>query len=237
MDLPSLITGIEAGTEDPIARVEAAAAVKQQIEAVGDELLDHFVNAARSSGCSWTQIGAALGVTRQAAQQRQGGILGRLVDGLKSRKFHRFTERARTAVIEAQTVARERNHRFIGTEHVLAALARDDDSVATKALARFGLTRADVELWLDQPDSAATPVRGHIPFTANCKKALELALREALTLGHNYIGTEHILLGLRHTTDGRAAELLAARGVDLETLRTVVVELIEDASASKRRAT
>jgi hypothetical protein len=235
MDLKSLIGNIEAGTDDPIARVEAAAAVKQQIEAVGDELLDHFVAAAREQGCSWTQLGEALGVTRQAAQQRQGGLLGRLVDGLKSRKFQRFTERARTAVIEAQAIARRRNHAIIGTEHVLAALASDAESVAARALAHFGVSRADIEAWLDEPETTVTPIRGHIPFTANCKKALELALREAIALGHNYIGTEHLLLGLRRTTDGRAAELLAGRGVELEPLRTVVVEIAQQ--ASKRRAT
>ncbi len=106
-----------------------------------------------------------------------------------------------------------------------------------EALAHFGVSRDDVEAWLDEPEAAATPIRGHIPFTANCKKALELALREAIALGHNYIGTEHLLLGLRRTTEGRAAELLAGRGVELEPLRTVVVELAQQASASSRRAT
>jgi hypothetical protein len=237
MELKSLIANIEAGTDDPIARVEAAAAVKQQIEAVGDELLDHFVTAARERGCSWTQLGEALGVTRQAAQQRQGGLIGRLVEGLKSRKFQRFTERARTAVIEAQAVARKRNDLAIGTEHVLHALASDDESVAARALAHFGVCRADIEASLDEPDATATPIRGHIPFTANCKRALELALREAIALGDNDIGTEHLLLGLRRTTGGRAAELLAGRGVELESLRSVVVELAHQASTSSRRAT
>jgi hypothetical protein len=237
MELRSLIADIEAGTDDPIARVEAAAAVKQQIEAVGDELLDHFVTAAREQGCSWTQLGEALGVTRQAAQQRQGGLIGRVVEGLKSRKFQRFTERARAAVIEAQAVARRRNHPAIGTEHVLDALASDDESVAAKALAHFGVSRGDVEAFLDEPAATAAPVRGHIPFTANCKRALELALREAIALGHNYIGTEHLLLGLRRATNCRAAVLLDGRGVDVDSLRTVVVELAQSASASTRRAT
>jgi Clp amino terminal domain, pathogenicity island component len=233
VDLAQLISNIESAADDPIARVEAAAAVKQQIEAVGDELLDHFVNGARQQGCSWTQIGEALGVTRQAAQQRHGGLFSRLVKGLKSRKFQRFTERARTAVIVAQTEARERNHDLIGTEHVLLGLVGDDATIAARALLRFGISRADIERLVDErAEPGPAPIRGHIPFTANSKRALELALREAIALGHNYIGTEHLLLGLRRTTDGLAGQFLAEHGVDYDELRAVVVDLVEASRTS-----
>ena len=123
MNLNELVAAVEeSGDDDPLARVAAAAAVKEEIEALGDELLDHFVKDAREAGCSWTQIGDALGVTRQAAQQRDGGLLGRLVAGLKESKFRRFTLRARAAVIAAQSAARDRRHASIDTEHLLLGL-------------------------------------------------------------------------------------------------------------------
>src|SRR5918995_1097747 len=169
MDLNELITAVElAGEDDPLARVSAAAALKDQIEALGDELLDHFVKEARDQGCSWTLIGDALGVTRQAAQQRHGGLLGRLVAGLTEGRFQRFTPRARAAVIAAQTAARDRRHPSIDTEHLLLGLfdptARGN--IAVKALARLGVDGATIERLVDERVSAGTaPGRGHLPVT------------------------------------------------------------------------
>jgi Clp amino terminal domain, pathogenicity island component len=234
VDLNQLITAVEDDTSsDPLERVAAAAALKDQIEHIGDELLDHFVKDARDQGCSWTQIGEALGVTRQAAQQRHSGLLGRLLDGLKSGRFKRFTERARTAVIEAQSAARERNHDAIGTEHVLLGLARDEASVATLALARCGLDPPTIERLVDERvERGERPVRGHIRFTSPAKKAMELALREALALGHNYIGTEHIVLALRRTDEGLAAQILAEQGVSRDDLRAAVLDILEAGGAA-----
>jgi hypothetical protein len=236
MDLNELTTAVDAGTDDPLGRVSAAAAIKDQIEALGDELLDHFVKEARDQGCSWTQIGEALGVTRQAAQQRHGGLIGRLVQGLtegKDHLFKRFTKRARAAVIAAQTVARDRRHGAVDTEHVLLGLfANDDDNVAVRALARFGVDRATVECLVDErvPRGSA-PVRGHLPFTAHSKKTLQLALREALRLGHNYIGCEHIVLALRRMDDGVATQVLAEQGVSYDDLQAAVLDILAKGAA------
>jgi hypothetical protein len=235
VDLNELIAAVEeTGTDDPLERVSAAAALKDQIEALGDELLDHFVKDARDRGCSWTQIGEALGVTRQAAQQRHRGLLGRLVAGLTEGRFRRFTPRARAAVIAAQTAARDRQHECIGTEHILLGLFDDTarGNVAVKALERFDVDRATVEHLVDERmPPGTTRVRGHIPFTPRAKKVLELTLREALRMGHNYIGCEHIVLALRREEKGLAAEILAERGVSHADLEAAVGDVLETGAA------
>ena len=227
MDLEQLIATVEESGDDPLERIEAAATIKEQIEQLSDELLDHFVKAARADGCSWTQIGEALGVTRQAAQQRHGGLVGRLLQGFTDGKFKRFTKRAREAVIAAQTEARDRNHAAVDTEHLLLGLfANDDGNVAVAALEHMGVDRATVErLVEDRVPMGAEVVRGHLPFTGLSKKTLELALREALRLGHNYIGCEHIVLALaRIGHDGVAGQILAAQGVTYERLDGAIRE-------------
>jgi hypothetical protein len=228
VNLDDLIASIEADASvGPLDRVTAAATIKDQIESIGDELLDHFVKAARDDGCSWNQIGEALGVTRQAAQQRHSGLLGRMIEGLTSGRFQRFTGRARTAVIEAQSAARERHHGHVGTEHVLIGLAGDDSSIACRALADLGVPAATIAGLVDErTERGDRPVRGHIPFTAESKQALETAVQEALRLGHNYIGTEHLLLALRRTEGGLAADILADRGVTYDDLMATIVRLL-----------
>jgi len=229
MDLNELISVVEEnGIDGPLDRVSAAAALKDQIEAVGDELLDHFVKEARDLGCSWTQIGDALGVTRQAAQQRHGGLVARLVQGLTEGRFKRFTTHARATVIAAQTAARDRQHEWIGTEHLLLGLfANDDGNVAVTALARFGVDRDTVVRMVDElVPSGTEPVSGHIPFTPRAKKTLELALREALRLGHNHIGCEHLVLALRRVDEGIAACILAEQGVTYKKLERAIREVL-----------
>ena len=227
MDLQDLITDVEGASDDPLDRLEAAAALKDQIEHVADELLDHFVKEARTAGCSWTQIGQCLGVSRQAAQQRQGGMIDRLVQGLTKGAFTRFTPRARAAVIAAQTVARDRQHEWIGTEHLLLGLYADGDNLAVAALGRLGVERTAVERKVDEliPQGDA-PVRGHSPFTPRAKKVLEVSLREALNLGHNYLGTEHVVLAIRGLDEGVGAQVLAELGVGTDPLRETIIGLL-----------
>jgi Clp amino terminal domain, pathogenicity island component len=227
MNLDELIAAVEE-TDGALDRVSAAATVKDQIDALGDELLDHFVKQARDQGCSWTQIGDALGVTRQAAQQRHGGLIARLMQGLTEGRFKRFTAPARAAVIAAQAAARDRRHEWIGTEHLLLGLfANDDGNVAVTALARFGVDRDTVVRMVDELVPPGTePVSGHIPFTPRAKKTLELALREALRLGHNYIGCEHIVLALRRVDEGLAACVLTEQGVTYKKLERTVRDVL-----------
>jgi hypothetical protein len=232
VNLDELIAAVEE-TEGALDRVSAAAAVKDQIEALGDELLDHFVKEAREQGCSWTQIGEALGVTRQAAQQRHGGLIARLIEGLSEGRFKRFTPRARAAVVAAEAAARERNHEWVGTEHLLIGLvANEDGNVAESALARLGVDRPSIVQAVDELVGPGTePVTGHIPFTPRAKKTLELALREALRLGHNYIGCEHIVLALARVDKGVAACILTEDGVTYKVLERTVRAVLDEGAA------
>ena len=141
--------------------------------------------------------------------------------------FERFTDRARRVIVLAQDEARSLQHNYIGTEHLLLGLIRDGDGVAAKALASKGVelepARRQVEEMIGK--GHAVP-NGHIPFTPHAKQVLELSLREALQLGHSYIGTEHILLGLIHEGEGVGTQVLVKMGVDLDDLRSTVIDAI-----------
>jgi ATP-dependent Clp protease ATP-binding subunit ClpC len=159
--------------------------------------------------------------------------------------FERFTDRARMSIVGAQEEARHLDHNYIGTEHLLLGLLSEREGVAARVLNSFGLTleaaRAEVVEMIGR--GGDTTPSGHIPFTPRSKKVLELSLREALSLGHNYIGTEHILLGLIREGEGVAAQILVRRGAALDKVREAVVgELTrmgvpERSAAARRRHT
>jgi ATP-dependent Clp protease ATP-binding subunit ClpC len=141
--------------------------------------------------------------------------------------FERFTERARRVVVLAQEEARELDHNYIGTEHLLLGILRDGEGVAVRALDQLGVSRPAVrEQVVTMVGRGRSTPSGHIPFTPRAKKALELSLREALQLNHNHIGTEHILLGLLREGDGVAAQVLTDLGADLDRVRAKVLELV-----------
>ncbi len=151
--------------------------------------------------------------------------------------FERFTDRARRVVVLAQEEARMLNHNYIGTEHILLGLIHEGEGVASKALESLGISlesvREQVQEIIGQGQQAPT---GHIPFTPRAKKVLELSLREALQLGHNYIGTEHILLGLIREGEGVAAQVLVKLGADLSRVRQQVIQLISGYQGGKEGA-
>lgn len=152
---------------------------------------------------------------------------------LEDSVFERFTDRARRVVVLAQEEARLLNHNYIGTEHILLGLIHEGEGVAAKALESLGISleavRGQVEEIIGQGGSSPS---GHIPFTPRAKKVLELSLREALQLGHNYIGTEHILLGLIREGEGVAAQVLVKLGADLSRVRQQVIQLLSGYSGS-----
>ncbi|WP_309110381.1 ATP-dependent Clp protease ATP-binding subunit [Saccharothrix sp.] len=151
--------------------------------------------------------------------------------------FERFTDRARRVVVLAQEEARMLNHNYIGTEHILLGLIHEGEGVAAKALESLGIAlegvRQQVEEIIGQGQQAPS---GHIPFTPRAKKVLELSLREALQLGHNYIGTEHILLGLIREGEGVAAQVLVKLGADLNRVRQQVLQLLSGYSTKEGAA-
>ncbi len=149
--------------------------------------------------------------------------------------FERFTEGARRVVVLAQEEARALNHNHIGTEHILLGLLRENDGIAARSLKSLTVTvepaRAGV---VDRVCPEKALVSGHIPFTPRAKKVLELALLEALALGHNYIGTEHILLGLVREGKGVGNHVLLELGADSQTVRTKVIRLLAGPGEGER---
>lgn len=145
--------------------------------------------------------------------------------------FERFTDRARRVIVLAQVEARTLNHHYIGTEHLLLGLLAEGEGVASRALSSLGLsfeeTRNEVQSIIGKGSS---PPTGHLPFTPRAKKVLELSLREALQLQHNYIGTEHILLGLIREGEGVAAQVLLKKGIDLGRAQAKVIEMLKGPS-------
>lgn len=144
--------------------------------------------------------------------------------GEVSEIFERFTERARQIVVLAQDEARQLKHNYIGTEHILLGILREQEGLANRVLAEFGITQDHLRAWIkDEIGEGDEVITGQLPFTPRAKKILEFALREALSLGHNYIGTEHVLLGLVREVEGAAHEYLEAMEVTAQKVRDNIV--------------
>jgi Clp amino terminal domain, pathogenicity island component len=241
-DLDRLIAAVaeRGATDEPLARLAAAAGARDELEALTEALLDHFIDEARAAGCSWSQIGSVLGVSKQAAQQRHTAmqsvarqLLSRLSERPRSGRafFTRFSPGARAAVALAQGAARRLRHHHIGTEHLLLGLLGEGNGLAAQALAEVGVTEAAAEsAVVEEIGYGEDDGPGHIPFTPRSKKVLELSLREALRLGDSQIGTEHVLLGLLREGEGMAITVLERLGVDGDRLRAAVTRLLGDAA-------
>jgi hypothetical protein len=237
MTLDELITQTraQASNPEPIELLASAARRQQELADLGESLLDHFVQEARAAGCSWSQIGTTLGVTKQAAQQRHSALrslIGKFRGGVESAltrgMFTRFTPAARRVVVLAQEQARGLRHHYIGTEHLLLGVLAESEGVGAQALQGAGITLDAARAGVEQLTGCGqkTP-SGHVPFTPRSKKVLELALRESHHLGHNYIGTEHILLGLLREGHGVGAQVIAATGTQPAQLRASVLALLD----------
>lgn len=234
MDLQELIAQAERQTltDEPLAQVAAARDLCAELSVLGDQVVDHFVDAARREGCSWAQIGSVLGVSRQGAQQRYGGLLRRvpIVGRRGLSPVTRFGPDARRAVVDAQTAARAMAHAHVDTEHLLLGLlAAGPDAMGTAVLTECGLDRAGVEREVTAIVGRGTEAPGrHIPFSPGAKKTLELSLREALTLRAQRIGTEHLLLALLRERKGVAAQVLAEHGIDRDRVRVTMRSLADE---------
>jgi ATP-dependent Clp protease ATP-binding subunit ClpA len=148
--------------------------------------------------------------------------------------FERFTERARYVVVLAQDEARTLKHNYIGTEHILLGLLREEEGLAARVLRSFGITLEEVRAQVARIIGQGVEVTaGQIPFTPRAKKVLELALREALSLGHNYIGTEHILLGLVRENDGVGARILRDFGADADKIRSEIMHVLSGSAGER----
>ncbi|MFE9627017.1 Clp protease N-terminal domain-containing protein [Streptomyces sp. NPDC006527] len=200
--LDDLIDAIKKVHPEPLDQLEDAVIAAEHLGDVADHLIGHFVDQARRSGASWTDIGRSMGVTRQAAQKRF--VPKESVDLDPSQGFSRYTPRARNVVMAAHNEAKTARTPEGLPVHLVLGLLAEPEGLAAKALAEQGLSADAVrEAATATLPPAADEVPELIPYGSDAKKVLELTFREALRLGHNYIGTEHILLALLEFEHGR----------------------------------
>jgi hypothetical protein len=211
--LDDLITYVKNQHPDgsPLEHLSDAVLVSEDLTEVADHLIGHFVDQARRAGASWTEIGKSMGVTKQAAQKR---FVGKDDSSLLTGRFGRFTDRARRTTMKSVDEAREAGNVRVGTEHIVLGLLHEPDGLAVRALEALGAAPARVR---EAVTSLLAPAQGdlpeHIPFSPRAKRVLDLTLREAQRLNHNYVGTEHVLLGLLREGEGLGAKALAQLGV------------------------
>jgi len=231
--LDDLIDTIKKVHADPLEQLTDAVIVADHLGDVADHLIGHFVDQARRSGASWTEIGRSMGVTKQAAQKRFVPKDPAQVPDLDaSEDFSRFTLRAKNSIVSAQNEARAAGHDQIEPGHLVLGLLIDPDGLAAKAIAAQRVTleevRQAVTAGLPAP---AAEVPALIPFNAQARKALELTFREALRVGHNYVGTEHILLALLEQEDGDG--VLTDLGIGKEATAAQVTAILDAVQPSK----
>ncbi len=214
--LDDLITGVENAHDDPLDRVRGAVLVGEALGETADHLIGHFVDRARRAGASWTDIGHSMGVSKQAVQKRF------VPKGSEApQDFTRFTPRARNVVVAAQNEARAAGNAEIRPAHLVLGLLSEPEGLAMRVLADHGVP-GDA---LRQAAAATLPptvpdVPALIPFDGGSKKALELTFREALRLGHDHVGTEHVLLALLEQEAGTG--VLSGLGVEKAAVEAAV---------------
>lgn len=233
IQLTDLIVTVAKEHEDALHRLAAAVSLSQQLDELGDHLIGHFVDEARRTGASWTDIGESIGVSKQAAQKR---FVPRESPELGTKpSLDRFTQRSQRVVNLAKHHARFSER--IGSEHLLLGLLDETGGLAAKTIRKLeasdGTTRIATLNRLDtESHQRPTPQ----PFTTRCKKALELAVREALRLGHTFIGTEHILLGVLAEEEGTAAQVLRSVGVTHQAAEAYIRQVVSGLLPAPREA-
>ncbi|PYC79750.1 hypothetical protein C7C46_13790 [Streptomyces tateyamensis] len=193
-----------------LARISEARLRAQTLSDLGDQLIDHYVSKAKQNGASWTQIGDAIGVSKQAAQQRHAPSA-----------FERFTNLNRHSIVLAQEAARTHKHDSIGTEHLLLGLLGEPRGVAYEVLVAKAGSEQRVRDAIEEvlPPAGEKALRGHIAFRPESKEAIEQARRASADLGHGRVGTEHSLLGLIQVAQSPAAQVLHTLGFTPDELR------------------
>lgn len=228
--LDDLIDAIKTVHSEPLEQLTDAVLAAEALGEVADHLIGHFVDQARRSGASWTDIGKCMGVTKQAAQKRF--VPKADTEPLDPNQgFARFTPRARAAVVHAQTAARDARHTEITPDHLLLGLLVDTESLGVALLGAQGVTPEEVRAAVALTPSDGGEALDLVPFNGPAKKVLELTFREALRLGHNYIGTEHLLLALWESEDADGP--LHRLGIDRQRAQTDLVGLLDSITAQR----
>lgn len=218
--LQALIDGVKADApgDEALIQLSQASRTVSDLERVGDALLGHFVDQCRRSGHSWSEISNALGVSKQAAHKRFT---------FDAPNFERFTERARSVLSRSEAEAHRLGHGFVGTEHILLALFDVPGSLAVEVLDAVGISKSKVEEHVLGLIKRSPPSEeGKLPFTPRAKAVLRGSVEVALQLGHNYIGTEHLLLGLFDDENSVAAKVLRDLGATDGVVRDRTLELL-----------
>lgn len=220
--LDDLIEAIKKTHADELEQLSGAVVAADHLGEIADHLIGHFVDQARRSGASWTDIGRSMGVTRQAAQKR---FVPKKPDEPSdldpSQGFSRFTEQARNVAVGAHNEAHEARNVEVRTEHLILGLLGEPDALGARVITGQGVSPAAVrEAAVLALPAAADEVPELIPYDGGARKVLELTFREALRLGHNYVGTEHILLALLEFEGG--AGVLTGLGIDKEAATAVI---------------
>ncbi len=228
--LDEMINTIKNVHADVLDQLSDAVLAAEHLGEVADHLIGHFVDQARRSGASWTDIGKSMGVTKQAAQKRF--VLRAETTTLEPNGgFERFTPRARNAVIAAQKAAHAAGNNEITPAHLILGLLSDPEALVTKLLRTQRVDPESLRASITLPPPAES-VPALIPYSGTARKALELTFREALRLGHNYIGTEHLLLALLELEDGDGA--LHQAGVDKDKVETDLAAALQSLGAGKK---
>ncbi len=216
--------GEELPDANDLARISEARLRAQTLSDLGDQLVDHYVGKARRAGASWSEIGDAIGVSKQAAQQRHTPAA-----------FERFTDLNRHSIVLAQEAARTHKHDSIGTEHILLALLGEPRGLAYEVLMAKTESEERIRAAIEEamPPPGTKALRGHIPFRPESKEAIEQALRASADLGHDWVGTEHMLLGLIRVEQSPAAQILRNLGFTSDELRETVKAEITERSAPR----
>ncbi|SNT17878.1 Clp protease N-terminal domain-containing protein [Rhodococcoides kyotonense] len=222
--LDDLIEAIKKVHTNALDQLSDAVVAGEALGDIADHLIGHFVDQARRSGASWTDIGRSMGVSKQAAQKRFVPK-GADTDLDASQGFNRFTPRAKNVVVASQNEAHAARNAEIATAHLVLGLLGEKESIGTRILLSGDRTEQAVR----DAASGVLPESGAesaalIPFDADAKKALELTFREALRMGHNYVGTEHILLALLEHEDGKG--VLTGLGLDKASVEQQVAEFL-----------
>ncbi|HUA42229.1 MAG TPA: Clp protease N-terminal domain-containing protein [Streptosporangiaceae bacterium] len=230
----------DSSSDQPLDQLVIAAATAAQLEETTDALLGHFVDRCRRDGRSWTEISTALGVSKQAVHKRFAPALAaHIVAATPGPTFERFTDRARHVIAEARRAADDSGASSVSPEHILLALFREPAGLAARALATMGVSSETVAAAIrargltaaadaDADDGTAEEAAGRSApaFSGPAKRVLSDALTVALEFGHNYIGTEHLLLGLYRNADSVATSILVEAGALEATARAHVVDML-----------
>lgn len=208
----------DADDGDALEQLSQASKTVADIEEVSDALLGHFVDQCRRTGRSWSEISGALGVSKQAAHKRFS---------FAAPNTERFTDRARAVLSRSVEEAHLLGHNFVGTEHLLLALLQSAGGMAAQLLGEFGITRTTAEAQILTLIKRGTQsLQDNPPFTPRATGVVREATSEALRLGHNYVGTEHLLLALFNDEDAIASKVLAAVGARYEIVAARTIELL-----------